>query len=68
MATVKVRIAVAVDADGDWNACGGSGMDDGEAMDIAIDVVGNGEARYWLTAELPVPEPQEIEATVEPQP
>lgn len=49
MKTVKVRIAVAVD----------------EAHGYAIDTLIPGEARYWLTAELPVPEAQEIAATVE---
>lgn len=63
--TVKVRIAVAVDPSGDWNACGCKGMEDGEMMALACDTVGGGEARYFLTAELPIPSPSEIPARVE---
>ena len=63
--TVTVRIAVAIDPYGCWCAAGHSGMDDGAAMDLAIDGVKAGEARYWVTATLPIPEPQEIDGTVE---
>lgn len=62
---VKVRIAIAVDASGDWNSCGCKGMDDDDAMGIASDTVASGEARYWLTAEVDVPEPVTIDAAVE---
>ncbi len=62
MKTVKVRIAVAVDPSGRWNASGWLTRDgknaEGEAMDIAIDGVNEGEAKYWVEAELPIPEPQ----------
>lgn len=48
MKTVKVRIAVAVDVDGDWHL----GFAENEARELL-----SGAARvYWLTAELPVPE------------
>ena len=63
--TVKVRIAVAVDRDGKWNASGwgkGSAYANGEAMDIAIEGVDEGEARYWVEAELPIPEAETISA------
>ncbi len=63
--TVTVRIAVAIDPHGGWNAVGASTIDDGAAMDLAIDGVKAGEARYWVTAALPIPEPQEIAGTVE---
>lgn len=68
MKTVKVRIAVAVDPKGLWSASGwsfnGRPMIE-EPMDIAIDGVGEGEARYWITAEIPVPEVREVEGVVE---
>jgi hypothetical protein len=70
-ATVKVRIAVVVDPTGDW--CAG-GWKDCKGWQEAIDELSwdfedaHGEARYWVTIELPVPpptvEPIEVEATV----
>lgn len=63
--TVTVRIAVAIDPYGGWNAVGASTIDDGAAMDLAIDGVKAGEARYWVTATLPIPEAQEIAGKVE---
>ena len=70
MPTVFVKVAVAVDPAGKWSASGWS--KDGtlgaeEAMDIAAECVGDGEARYWITAILHVPETKTIIArTVEP--
>lgn len=65
---VKVRIAVAVDPQGNWYAAGWSAWHaiDGVAMNIARDPVGAGEARYWLEAILDVPEPKTVEAEVKP--
>jgi hypothetical protein len=63
---VKVRIAVAVDPTGSWNASGWDRADDDEMMRMACEVLEDGEARYFLTAELPVPEIVDIPATVEP--
>jgi hypothetical protein len=67
--TVKVRIAVAVDPEGNWNSCGWSDAPSDKSMtDIAADMVGDGEAHFWLTAELPIPvvrEVGEVEAKVE---
>lgn len=63
---VKVRIAVAVDSGGDWNSAGwGSGSDE-DKMGIACETVANGEARYWLEAELDVPEAKVVDAQVTP--
>ena len=64
MATVKVRIAVAVDPDGDWNSCGWKDGDDKDKMGMCCDTLGSGEARYWLEAELPIPEIAKIQAVV----
>lgn len=65
---VKVRIAVAVDPEGMWNACGGSWSlgDDKLAMDICIDQLAEGEARYWVETEVELPSsaaPITVEAT-----
>lgn len=67
MKTVKVKIAVAVDTDGDWCSAGWSNADDNDLIGAAIENIGEGEARYWLIAELEVPEekkPIEIEGKV----
>jgi hypothetical protein len=68
MPDVQVRIAVAVGPDGKWNASGWSEGGIAAMMDIAVDGVDAGEARYWLTATLPVPEAQTVRAEVEAQP
>lgn len=66
MATVFVQIAVAVSPDGKWNACGfpepGKLVAD-DAMNIAVDGLGpgGGEARYWVTVVLHVPEVETVE-------
>jgi hypothetical protein len=55
----KVRVAIAVDSTGTWNACGWGGPDskasDSEKMGLAVDGVADGEARYWLEAEVDLP-------------
>lgn len=65
MKTIKVRIAVAVDPDGDWNSCGSKSLSEDEAMELAGEPLSEGEARYWVTAELRVPEIAEVAASVE---
>lgn len=64
MKTVKVRIAVAVGPDGDWNSSGWRDGDDKMKMELCTETVANGEARYWLEAELAVPEPEVVNAAV----
>lgn len=64
---VKVRIAVAVDSDGDWNACGWSDApDDSTTMGIACETLGDGERRYWIEAELDAPEVATVQGKVTP--
>lgn len=63
--TVKVRIAVAVDPDGKWAATGWEGLKTDEAFDFILDDLKHGESRFWLTAELPVPDVAEIQAEIE---
>lgn len=66
MPKVKVRIAVAVDPSGDWNCAGWSSGSDDDKMGIACETVAHGERRYWLEAELDVPEAVVVDATVTP--
>jgi hypothetical protein len=56
MNTVKVRIAVCVDSKGNWNASGWKSGKDSDKMGIASEGVDDGEARYWIEAELAIPE------------
>lgn len=67
MRTVQVRIAVAVDPSGGWNAYGGGSLKPEDAMGFATEVLDSGEARFWLTAELPVPEIADVPALVTPE-
>ena len=60
--TVKVRIAVAVDPSGDWSAAGHRDAT-WKDVDYILDGVGNGEARYWVEAELPIPETRTVESS-----
>ena len=65
MPTVSVRIAVAVDANGDWNAVGFSGArSDAEKMGLCVETLQDGEARYWLEAELAIPDAPTVQADV----
>lgn len=55
--TVKVRIAVAVDKRGEWCAGGYSRQaDDDSPFRWIVDDLEEGEARYWVAAELSIPE------------
>lgn len=63
--TVRVKIAVAVDKTGDWNAIGGFGQEEKESMKDAMTDLEYGEVHYWLTADLPIPEETTVEAEVE---
>ena len=68
--TVLVRIAVAVDKDGNWVGCGCSCCCNEEAEDTARDNHddshgGKAVSLVWVTASVPLPEPQEVQGTVE---
>lgn len=65
MKTVKVRIAVAVGSDGDWIASGWKDARDSLVMGAVIGDVGEDASRYWITAELPIPEVPTIAGSVE---
>jgi len=67
---VRVRIAVAVDAKGNWNAAGWGRpvAKEQEAMDIAVDGVDDGEVRYWVEADLIVPRERIVSGNVIAEP
>lgn len=68
MKTVKVRIAVAVDDTGRWQASGWRNQKDSDAMATAIEFLDSTpEARYFIEAELLVPEVQTIQGTIAPR-
>ena len=59
MKTIKVRIPVAVRADGEFNAVAYSGTEDSENRSSALEFLEqNGMAEHvvWLEAEIPLPE------------
>jgi hypothetical protein len=62
--TIKVRIAVSVDRKGEWSASGWSGTSSEDFHSYTIDSLEPGENRYWLEAELEVPETKTISARV----
>lgn len=61
--TTKIRIAVAVDAAGEWSAAGWKGARDAEAMESAVDAgseISGLYQQYYLTIEVPLPRPIEL--------
>ena len=55
--TVKVRIAVAVDGSGNYIAYSDVWKKSWEdCMELMLDDLEPGEARYWVEAELPLPD------------
>lgn len=69
--TVKVRIPVVVRADGSyyshgWRSKNGQfGPKTHELLMHGISELGPNDSFHWLTAELPIPEPREVQADVE---
>jgi hypothetical protein len=66
--TVRVRIAVAVDCFGTWSSagwgCEAKRIPDELKMEVAVEDLTDGEARYWLEAELALPEALPVQAEV----
>ena len=52
----KVRIAVVVDKDGAWAAYGVDRYVDTKLMSEASEILGSDGTKYWITAELNIPE------------
>lgn len=65
MKKTKVRIALAVDSQGDWNACGwsrdGKPTLDDDMMTAAVEMVSDGENQYWVEVEVEIPEPKTVQ-------
>lgn len=67
MKTVKVRIAVAIDSKGNWNACGWPDQKDkGEMAGIALDSLPGDpyEVVHWVEADVPIPESLTVQGAV----
>lgn len=65
--TVRVRIAVAVDETGNWNACGASDIHPKDAAAFSSDPghLSENSVVHWVWADLPVPEEIEVAGEVE---
>lgn len=64
--TVRVRIAVAINADKDWYAWGEAGVDDQEMVNEVVGNVPDGQpimARF-IEADVPLPEVRTVEGEV----
>jgi hypothetical protein len=65
--TITVRIPVAVDPKGRWYAYGTNSFPQNhdEMLEcVDMDQCGPNEALFWITAELPIPEVQEVTGEV----
>ena len=59
--TIKIRIAVVVDMEGNWSASGSKGVEDSAAIDTAMEGDLQGPViPYFLTIEVPAPRPIEL--------
>lgn len=62
---MKVRILVAIDGQGTWNALGASGCPDSMMMDdVLTDTLDNSMAFHWVEAEVPLPETKALKGEV----
>jgi hypothetical protein len=66
--TIRVKIAVALDDDGNWVACGGSAWGDDATISEVLDdfrdeVSGDAQQQFWLVVDLPLPT-SEVHAAV----
>ena len=58
---IKIRIALAVDSEGNWGVAGGSDMSPKDALELATDGCGGYYKVYWHQAEIEAPRPVEVE-------
>ena len=58
MEKIKIRIALEIDPDGDWYAYGDANGGEFEEVIRAIEfgALNPGGSRYWIEAEIPVPD------------
>ena len=66
---VRVKISVAIDCEGTWNACGWGPRPDQAAAErlakeLASEEVCDGKSIYWVTADLQIPEEREVRGEV----
>jgi hypothetical protein len=64
---IKCRIALAVDPSGGWSAAGHNVEREPakwEKFDYILDGIDDGEARYWIEVEVPVPETTTVQGIV----
>lgn len=67
MRNIKIRIAVVVNYEGEWYASGTHGEEDpNDAFTWLSDEIEEGEARYWVDAEVAVPETISVEGIAVP--
>ncbi len=61
--TVRVRIAVAVNAIGHWNACGSHDLSEKTSRGITLEglAVDGPEAVRWIEADVPLPDDVTVE-------
>lgn len=68
---MKIRIAVAIDHTGQWNAAGWGGPNssatEDDLMGFAIDPLGDGERRYWVEADIDPPAVTTVAGTAKEQ-
>jgi hypothetical protein len=60
-----VRIAVAINSEGEWLACGADSATDEKASQRALRGIDRPAVLHWITATLPVPEAQTVRAEVQ---
>lgn len=51
----KLRIALAICSNGEWNTCGSNVFNDAQKMDYCIETLPDGEKRYWVDVEVEIP-------------
>lgn len=64
MKTQKVRIALAINTEGDWYAWGAYTHDDESALDEVSGQLNDYTTLHWIEAEVPIPSPMVIEGKV----
>jgi hypothetical protein len=69
--TVRVRIAVVVDNNGDYGAFGASRQTDNDLLSFANEIIfgeqtglWDAQVQHWCEVDIPIPEPQTIEGEV----
>lgn len=66
--TVRVRIAVAVDEDGEWDCADEARL---AVLFLCDEQLFDSEAKHhvvWIEADVPIPTTETIEGTVDPEP